>query len=224
MIIDNTLNRTNDNYTQSLPVTISFIRTNTWNIRLFQRPVGNTTSKSVPKTSLEIASFCSDFNERPCLLESEFETSNLSIRASHLSLCPERAKCQNDVQMTHLTYDWQLELNRTNQELRSWANRVLKNNNDFGRNSSLANPTPLYIFDQRPPPWYSLQLPLKSKMVAIIFIKEILSSRSPKLRLLCRLTIARYWLLFFNHKWYIPFRKHQVKVIFLGMNSDSHIS
>ena len=101
MIIDNTLNRTNDNYTQSLPVTISFIRTTT--IRLFQKPVGNTTSKSVPKTSLEIASFCSDFNERPCLLESEFETSNLSIRASHLSLCPERGK---NVRMTFKWHIW----------------------------------------------------------------------------------------------------------------------
>ena len=46
-------------------------------------------------------------------------------------------------------------------------------------------------------------------MADIIFVKEILSSRSPKLRLLCRLTITRYRLLFFNHTWYIPFRKHQ---------------
>ena len=46
-------------------------------------------------------------------------------------------------------------------------------------------------------------------MADIIFVKEILSSRSPKLRLLCRLTITRYRLLFFNYTWYIPFRKHQ---------------
>ena len=82
------------------------------------------------------------------------------------------------------------------------------------RNLHLPTPNPLLIFDRRPPPWYkflslpSLQLPLKSKMAAIIFVKEILSSRSPKSRLLCRLTIRRYWPLFFNYKWYIPFRKH----------------
>ena len=51
----------------------------------------------------------------------------------------------------------------------------------------------LLIFDRRPPPWKkflslsSLPLPLKSRMVAIIFVKKILSTRSPKLRLLCRL-------------------------------------
>ena len=84
-------------------------------------------------------------------------------------------------------------------------------------------PTLLLIFDRRPTPWYSLQLPLKSKMAAIIFVKEILSTRAPKLRLLCRLTITRFCLLFFNYKWYIPFRKHQMKVTFLGMNSDWHI-
>ena len=48
-------------------------------------------------------------------------------------------------------------------------------------------------FDRRPPLWYkfisllSLPLPLKSKMAAIIFVKKILSTRSPKLRLLSRL-------------------------------------
>ena len=62
-------------------------------------------------------------------------------------------------------------------------------------------PTPLLIFDCRPPPWckfffsHSLPLPLKSKMAAIVFVekkkklvsKKILSTRSPILRLLCRL-------------------------------------
>ena len=92
------------------------------------------------------------------------------------------------------------------------------------RNLHFPTANALLIFDRRPPPWHqflslaSLQLPLKSKMAAMIFVKEILSSRSPKLRLLCRLTIARYWLLFFNYKWYIPFRKHQMKVIFFRMN------
>ena len=37
----------------------------------------------------------------------------------------------------------------------------------------------------------SLPLPLKSKMAAIIFVKKYLSIRSPKLRLLCGLTIKR---------------------------------
>ncbi|RMX38736.1 hypothetical protein pdam_00012436, partial [Pocillopora damicornis] len=35
--------------------------------------------------------------------------------------------------------------------------------------------------------WTILPLPLKSKMATIIFDKKILSTRSPKLRLLCRL-------------------------------------
>ena len=165
-----------------------------------------------------------------CLLESDIGTNNFSIRVRHLSLCPARAKCQNDAQMTHLACDWRLELNRTNQELRSWATGVLQNNNDFGQVwSSLPHPHPPLTFDRRPPPWYkflslsSFQLPLKSKMAAIIFVKKILSSCSPKSRLLCRLTISRYWLFFFNYKWYIPFRKHQMKVVFLGINSDWHI-
>ena len=54
-------------------------------------------------------------------------------------------------------------------------------------------PTPLLIFDCHPPPWYnflslpSLPLLFKSKMAAIIFAEKILSTRSPKWRLLCRL-------------------------------------
>ena len=49
------------------------------------------------------------------------------------------------------------------------------------------------IFDRRPPLWYkffslpSVLLPLKSGVAAIIFFKKIPSTRSPKLRLLCRL-------------------------------------
>ena len=50
-----------------VPVIISFIGTNTWNIRLFQKPVGNMASKSFPETSIEIASFCPDFNARDIL-------------------------------------------------------------------------------------------------------------------------------------------------------------
>ena len=54
-------------------------------------------------------------------------------------------------------------------------------------------PTPLLIFDRQPPPWYkfislpSLPLLLKSKTTAIIYVMKLLSTRSPKLRLLCRL-------------------------------------
>ena len=60
-------------------------------------------------------------------------------------------------------------------------------------NFHFSNSTPLLIFDWQPPPWYkflsllSLLLPLKSKMVAIIFVTKILSSCLPKLNLLCRL-------------------------------------
>ena len=58
-------------------------------------------------------------------------------------------------------------------------------------------PTSLLIFDSQPPPWYkflslpSLLLPLKSKMVAKIFVKKIPSICLPKLHLPCRLK----WLL-----------------------------
>ena len=61
------------------------------------------------------------------------------------------------------------------------------------RNLHSPTPTPLLIFDRRPPPWYkfiplpSLPLPLKSKIAAIIFNMNLLSTRSPKLRFLCRL-------------------------------------
>ena len=56
-----------DNYTWSFPVIISFIRTNTWNIRLFQKPVGNMTSTSFPETTVEIASFGSNFTAQDIL-------------------------------------------------------------------------------------------------------------------------------------------------------------
>ena len=60
--------------------------------------------------------------------------------------------------------------------------------------------TPLLTFDWQPPPWYKflsllrLLLPLKSKMVAIIFVTKILSSCLPKLHLLCRLVNHTTWL------------------------------
>ena len=55
--------------------------------------------------------------------------------------------------------------------------------------------TPLLTFDLRTPPWYklislpSLPLSLKLKMAAIIFVMKLLSTRSPKLRLLSRLIL-----------------------------------
>lgn len=61
---------------------------------------------------------------------------------------------------------------------------------------SISPPLPLLPFDRRPPPWYKFLSPLmalafrcckKTKMAALIFTKKILSTRSPKLRLLCRL-------------------------------------
>ena len=90
------------------------------------------------------------------------------------------------------------------------------------RNLHFPTANPLLIFDRRPPPWHqflslaSLQLPLKSKMAAMIFVKEILSSRSPKLRLLCRLPIARYWLLFFNYSDIFRSGNIKWKLYFLG--------
>ena len=63
-------------------------------------------------------------------------------------------------------------------------------------------PPPLSLFlavDR--PPWYkfislpSLPLPLKSKMAVIIFVMKLLSTRSPKLGLLCRLKMEKKWLL-----------------------------
>ena len=60
--INNPLKPANDNYARRFPVIISFMRIDTWNSRLFQRPVGNTASNSLPETSIEIASFCCDFN------------------------------------------------------------------------------------------------------------------------------------------------------------------
>ena len=89
---------------------------------------------------------------------------------------------------------WCLELNSTNQELRSWANRVCKITM-ICYMDNLHSPThiPLLIIDRWPPPWYkflslpSLPLSLKSKRAAIIFIKKIMSTRSPKWRLLCKL-------------------------------------
>ena len=62
------------------------------------------------------------------------------------------------------------------------------------RNLHFPSPTPLLIFDRWLPPHYkfpslpSLLMPLKSKRAAIIFIKKVPSTRSPKLRLLCRLS------------------------------------
>ena len=111
-------------------------------------------------------------------------------------LVVQSAKCQNDAQMTH--FDWQLELNRTNEELRSWAKIIFFKIRMTSGRRNLHFPTPtLLIFYRRPPPWYkflslpSLPLPLKSKMMAIIFVMGILSTCSPKLRLLCRLNLFR---------------------------------
>ena len=163
---------------------ISLIRTNPWNIRFFQKPVGNTASNSFWETSVEIVSFCSDFNARD-ILNSERHLSASSRAESKLinsqsefafflflDLSLARRKCSNDAQMTHLACDWQLGLNRTNQELRSWANGVCKIVMTSGkRYLRLPTPTPLLIFDRRPPPWYkflslpSVLLPLKSRVV-----------------------------------------------------------
>ena len=65
---------------------------------------------------------------------------------------------------------------------------------DANTSRCLPHLTPLLIFDGRPPPHYKflslpcLSLPSKSKMAANIFVKSILSTRSPKLCLFCRLS------------------------------------
>ena len=67
-----------------------------------------------------------------------------------------------------------------------------------GKNLYSANPTPLPIFYHRAPPGYkfislpSLPLPLKSNMAAIRFVMKLLSSCSPKLRLLFGLRDPSY--------------------------------
>ena len=66
-----------------------------------------------------------------------------------------------------------------------------------GDNLYFPTATPLLIFDRQPLPWYkflslhSLSLPWKSNVAAIIFVRKILSTRSPKLRLLCRLGLIK---------------------------------
>ena len=219
LIIDNTLKRTNENYAWSFPVTVTFIRTNTWHIMLFQKQAGNTAGKSVPETSIEIASFCSDFNTRDIKFRACSRAKsklNFSIRVRHLSLCPARANVR-------MTLKWHIWLVIDCWSLTAPIRNSVRGRTEFcvitmtsGRhNLHFPTPNPLLNFDRRPPPWYKFlslpnrQLPLKSKMAAMILVKEILGSRSPKLRQLCRLTITRYRLLFFNYKWYIPFRKHQ---------------
>ena len=69
-----------------------------------------------------------------------------------------------------------------------------------GRRRDLCSPSPtlLLVLDCRPPPWYkfvsfpSLPLPIKSKMAAIILVKKLLSTRSPKLRLFYKLAYIRH--------------------------------
>ena len=52
---------------------------------------------------------------------------------------------QQNVQMTHLALNWQLELNCGHQELCSWANGVLQNNNDLSRrNLHSPHPSPYH--------------------------------------------------------------------------------
>ena len=83
LIISKNLRRTNDNYARRFRVMISLIRTNPWNIRFFQKPVGNTASNSFSETSVEIVSFCSDFNARD-ILNSERHLSASSRAESKL--------------------------------------------------------------------------------------------------------------------------------------------
>ena len=64
------------------------------------------------------------------------------------------------------------------------------------------SPNPLLIRDRRPPRWYkfhslpNLPRPLKSKIAAMIFVNELMNTRLPKLRLICRLFNVPYQCLF----------------------------
>ena len=66
-----------------------------------------------------------------------------------------------------------------------------------GKNLHSANPIPLLILPSTAP-WYkfislpNLPLPLKSKMAAIMFVMKLMSTRSPKLRLLFGLRDPSY--------------------------------
>ena len=77
LIINNTSKRTSDNYARRFPVKISLIRINTWNIKVFQNPAGNTASKYFPRTIVEFFSFCSDFKARDML---NFERRSVLLR------------------------------------------------------------------------------------------------------------------------------------------------
>ena len=71
------------------------------------------------------------FQKTPkCFLESEIETDNFSSPSFSFS---HKSEMSDDAQMTHLTCNWQLELNCTNQELRLPANGILQKNNDLGQ-------------------------------------------------------------------------------------------
>ena len=81
------------------------------------------------------------------------------------------------------------------------------------KNIHSPTPTPLLIFDPLGTSLPSLPLPFKSKMAAIIFAKKILSTRSPKWRLLYRLLKqGREPITNSNHMW------HQVQ----GMEPKPH--
>ena len=179
-----------------VPVIISFIRTNTWNIRVFQMPVGNSANKSWNQCI--IASFCSHFNVHG-MLKSE----------RSLVLPRKRNQNKNHREMSR-SNNWQRVID-------SWSliapiRSSVRRRTEYGkititsgrRNLHSHTLTPLLIFDRRPPPWYkffsllSLPPPLKSKMAVIIFVRKLLSTRSPKSRLLCRLQLSWYHLFYIS--------------------------
>ena len=83
------------------------------------------------------------------------------------------------------------------------------------RNLHFPTPNPLLPFLPSTAPWYkflslpSLTLPLKSKMAAIIFVRKMLSTRSPKLHLLCWLFLLQSPMLkgsfIYSHQYSAPF-------------------
>ena len=117
--------------------------TNTWRsknyIRLFPKTIGNTDSRFFPEISEEIASFYSNSKmrdisnfERHLGASSKGESKLTTSPFTEFVIICIFPQEQFNVQTTLLAYDWQLELNRTHQELCCWANGDSRNNNDLG--------------------------------------------------------------------------------------------
>ena len=165
-----------------------FYRNQHLKYQAFQKPVGNMASKSFPETSIEIASFCPDFNARDILnserhlsassrAESKLITSQSEF-AIILLLLQERN--------VRITLKWLIWLVIDSWSLTAPIRNSVPGRTEFckitmtwgRRNIHSSILVPLLIFDRRPPPWCqflalpSLLMPWKSKMAVIVFVKK----------------------------------------------------